>query len=657
MVGKANGCRWLAANEAPTIAAPLPQYDSPPMSFRPTLALLAALFILLGGCAPKPALTDRDQERVEDQRPAPTRIESALSQLLATDENLRAGLSIAWAREYLHAGRSQDADTLLDLVDPQDLEDNLRLEWVIVAAQVRLTEQDTEGALRLLSSRELRIPALTARAERPLRGQLLLLRADAMAMQGDLLASIQERVSANTDLPPERREYNQRMIWLLLVNLPRAELKTLLDSTELELLGWAELADIYRDPLADIDTQAGRMADWQKRWQGHPAEQDQPAMVQALRRAIRERPEQIAVLLPASGPLAAAGDAVRDGILAAYFTALEQGHPVPALRFYDSSNSGDDDDIIELYNRALQNGAEFVIGPLERDQARLLARVDRLPVPTLALNYVDLPEVAGNLVQFGLAPEDEARQVARQGRAEGAQLAAILYPRSDWGQRVAQAFTEQWQELDGVIATEGSYANNASASVRELLGIGRSEARLRELARLIGPLEFEPRRRQDIDFVFLLGNPAQARQIKPALNFHYASDLPVMATSHIYSGRPDPSRDGDLNGIRFVDIPWLLDRDSALHEQTGEIWPQGHGRYERLFALGLDAWRLQARLPLLQSVPDSRLPGATGQLAIEEQNRLSRELDWAWFRSGRPMRVPVISSGREVQIRDQGLVQ
>ncbi|MBZ2189651.1 penicillin-binding protein activator [Alcanivorax sp. JB21] len=574
---------------------------------------------------------------------APERLDSALNalqEMRAADRNAQA---LVWAEEYLTAERVQDADVLLENIDVRRLQGDQRLEWILLSARVRLTRQDADGALALLDDETLQAERLANEAPLALQNRYLLLRSDALALQGDLSGSLRGRVAMDAQLERDAQHYNRQMIWALLMHLPRNELEILVSDSQEDLRGWAELAQLYRDPMADLDSQVAALEDWERQWFSHPAALDKPQMVQALQQAVRERPRRVAVLLPFNGPLADAAQAIRDGMLTAYYSALEQGHPVPELRFIDSQH----EDVATLYNQALVEGADFIIGPLERDKAEQLAEVAQLPVTTLTLNYTDQPPLAEQLYQFGLAPEDEARQVARQAYEEGARLAGVLYPRTDWGQRVAGAFITEWQRLGGVISTEATYDDNASETVKGMLSLGQSEARARSLRRYApSSLEFEPRRRQDLDFLFMAANPAQGRQLKPALNFHYAGNLPVYSISNIYSGQPEPDRDNDLNGIRFVDLPWLLDRDSTLHAAAAQAWPQGHGRYERLFAMGVDAYRLQARLALLRSAPGSSMPGATGALSLTDDNRVERRLDWAHFRRGTPQRLPVVQQQR-----------
>ncbi|MEK9712819.1 MAG: penicillin-binding protein activator, partial [Thalassolituus sp.] len=151
------------------------------------------------------------------------------------------------------------------------------------------------------------------------------------------------------------------------------------------------------------------------------------------------------------------------------------------------------------------------------------------------------------------------------------------------------------------------------------------------------PVEFEPRRRQDADWMFLVALPEQARQIKPTLAFNFARDLPVYATSHVFSGEINTRADRDLNGIYFCDAPWLLRPSEvklAVDDATG-----GQGGFARLYALGADAFRLVARVKQLQAFPDSRIYGSTGALTLDEQRRIHRHTDCTRFNGGAPVQL------------------
>jgi outer membrane PBP1 activator LpoA protein len=184
-----------------------------------------------------------------------------------------------------------------------------------------------------------------------------------------------------------------------------------------------------------------------------------------------------------------------------------------------------------------------------------------------------------------------------------------------------------------------------------LLNLSRSNQRYQRLAANIGvPLEFEPRRRQDIDVIFVATNPSNGRLLAPQLRFHYAGDLPTYATSEVF-GIADNARDADLDGILFPDSPWLLSPDvtsAELKATLASYWPQRVAQWPRLFAMGFDAYRL---IPLLynQSGGFTAVPAMSGELSLDTNGRVHRRLPLAQFREGRPV---ALGTDREIALQD-----
>ena len=254
------------------------------------------------------------------------------------------------------------------------------------------------------------------------------------------------------------------------MSLPMDTLENRSEQASGDLRGWLELALLYRDPQADIDNQVQRLSQWREQWPNHPAALQLPEMVGALRKAARQRPQRVAVLLPESGNLAPAAEAIRDGMMTGYYSAEEAGNPTPDLRFYDVSNA----DVSAVFQRAVEDGAQFVVGPLAKEQVTELAARGAPPVTVLALNYLDQGSRDAPLFQFGLAPEDEARQVARQAWREGHRQVGVLYPESDWGRRVSGAFMNAWRERGGEVSLESAFTDeNMGDTVRNLMEAAR----------------------------------------------------------------------------------------------------------------------------------------------------------------------------------------
>ena len=146
----------------------------------------------------------------------------------------------------------------------------------------------------------------------------------------------------------------------------------------------------------------------------------------------------------------------------------------------------------------------------------------------------------------------------------------------------------------------------------------------------------------------MVAEPFVARQFKPLFAYYYASDVPVFSPSIIYSGRPDPARDRDVNGVYFTDLPWILDREPEFRQKAYEEFENLDGPLGRLFAMGADAWTLSTRLPLMQQVPDTRVEGHTGELWLDQNNRIHRTQMWGIFQDGVPTVVADTSATEEI---------
>jgi len=217
---------------------------------------------------------------------------------------------------------------------------------------------------------------------------------------------------------------------------------------------------------------------------------------------------------------------------------------------------------------------------------------------------------------------------------------------------MATYFDAAWNDVGGQLASAAEYPprqSDFSKPIKRMLNLDQSEKRHRQLQRLLGVrLRFEPRRRQDVDFVFMAAFPRQARLIAPQLRFHHAADLPVYTTSHAYAGKRDPRADRDMNGVVLGDIPWLLEDPSQFpHLQAArKLWPQRMDQYARLFALGADAYTLLFYLDWFRANPEARLRGATGIISMDDRHRMQRRLSWARFVRGIPRLLPPLVEER-----------
>jgi len=135
----------------------------------------------------------------------------------------------------------------------------------------------------------------------------------------------------------------------------------------------------------------------------------------------------------------------------------------------------------------------------------------------------------------------------------------------------------------------------------------------------------------------LFANSAAGRLIKPQLNFYQAIDLPVYSTSAIYAGHTDKIHDADLNGIHFADMPWILSQQGIFASTRQDLLNSDNKagtRNSRLYALGVDAYRILPHLSYLRSRPDSIFNGVSATMRMDKYRRLQRYPLWAVFTEG-----------------------
>ena len=615
-----------------------------------TLSSVILAAALVVGCQAVPQRSDSDD--LEATRVARTHMQSG-DYLPAAQEYLRlAGVSqgdaaLAYrldaASAFVLAKRSDAARQILYDLRGQTLSRNLQMRQNVVRAQLALVDERPEEALTLLSA----TPADDASAE--LATQYHNVRADAFEATGQHIESARERVLLELVLTDSAAlNENRRRIWESLSRLSPQALEAAHIPPPSTLGGWIELAAIGNSTLSDPNTLGQAIALWRHRYPRHPAGETVVPILMDDSHIAWAPARSVALLLPFEGQFAKAAAAVRDGFMAAWFNdPLTEIRPTLLMR---DTSSGD---ILSIYNQVIEEGADFVVGPLRRTSVTRLAESAGMPVPTLTLNHADATTVTGidgtpagptnGLFQFALSPESEAQRAAEHAWFAGHANAAVLAPAGEWGERVAAAFAEAWENLGGTVVEFQSYLNDGSdmsTPVRKLLNIDESDARYRSLNKVLGgEIKQEARRRQDVDFVFMAAFPRQARQLRPQLEFHQAQDLPVYSTSHIYSGIVDPPADRDINGVVFGDMPWVLDPTASGADLRGEIgilWADSLNAFVRLYAFGADAYSLVKELGKLRAQQYAEFHGVTGRLSLNENNQIDRRLMWAQFKQGTP---------------------
>jgi len=613
-----------------------------------TTTVVAALLFGLASCssnAPQPTKSKPTSAKTQAVVADAGKLLERASQAQSPE---REDLLLQAAQAYIDSGQAGRARDLLVDMNTDALSDTAYVKHTDLLSTVALQDGSNFLAHGILTKP--RLEQQWSNMEPQTEVSLREKRAQVFALLGEAQNSVAERIQLNGLIDKKnQRQTNQDALWQNLMSIPFAELQQLSQYENGEAArGWYSLAAINKNNQIDLEQQREQLQLWLRDWPQHPAHGNLPNDLRLLQSLIEQQPQQIALLLPMQGKLAEAGEAVRDGFFAAYFQALSNGRHAPEVRQYDSSG-----DALAAYQQAVTDGADLVIGPIEKEKVTELSLMPSLEVPVLSLNYPDTPpaEPLKGFYQFGLAVEDEARQVARQAFLEGHRQAMVIIPSQEWSERSARAFADEWEQLGGIVVNRTQFQNGANYSllVKDAMLIEQSQIRTRELQELLGlPLQSSPRSRSDVDMIFLIADPAQARQIKPTFAFHYAGKIPVYATSQVYSGQPNPKADRDLNGIRFNTMPWLFDTTS-VEKQTVAQHTKSAAVYGRLHALGADAFRLYARLPQLEQVSDMRIYGATGALHMLSDGRIEREQMWVRFRNGEAQPLPMVINENELQ--------
>lgn len=558
---------------------------------------------LLAACSSAPVVPPVDVATLETEaRAALARgdivsAQRALEQLVQrTDGARRHGFQIELARIDIRLGAPEAALTRLAGILPP-LPDAIRTELMAVQAEAQFALGNLPEAVRLLVDREIWLDSAEA------------IRDNQTRIWNGLAASSQSLAP----VPPTG------------------------DAT---LDGWLALGSLTR--LTDDGSAfIAALIDWRDAFPNHPAATGILAERLAALRGDSLRPGRIALLLPlgADGALRLQAEAIREGFFAASLSGDREN--APEVLVFDTAGGS----VLAAYRAAQLENVDFIVGPLRAEEEVDVVLPEAGFIPTLALN---LPSsgtaTASNFFQFALSSDDEIEAIATQAIADGHRTAVILHNRDNRGRRLRDSFTAAFESRGGRVIGARDYAGDSAnliEPIEELLSITQSDARATRLI-LNFPertLVYEPRRRNDIDMIFLQADPSSgpddARLLVPLLAGSNAADIPTYASSDIF----DPAQtrsDSDLNGLMIPELPMLIGAagDAEIAAELLDRFTSRSAAYNRrLFAFGYDAYRLAEQL---FAGPAARWPleGATGRLYLMDSGRIRRVLPFAEFVGG-----------------------
>ena len=440
-------------------------------------------------------------------------------------------------------------------------------------------------------------------------------------------------------LPEHKLQKVHNKIWDVLNRIPLNRLIKLDENTdERNLSGWLQLAIKHRFLPNDQISRLEKRTIWRTKWPRHPAAIMPP---EQLTKSYGEEASSIALLLPMSNSHLTASKTLLDGFLTAYYQTWEHGNSVPLIKIYDTTKSP----IEKLYPKLINDGAEMIVGPARSENVQNLLKFPDFPIPVVTLNRGDfnIEKKPKNFFQFGLSPLDEMNQIAKRAWLSGKRNVLIIAPEAGWGRRASDYFEQKWLKQGGVITNSVRYSTQIKDFITILkkpLNIDASEKRGLELLRYVNSrLKLSSRRRQDIDLVIIISFPSIGRQIKPSLDFLYAADLPIYATSHIYNGTQQISLDNDLADIEFCAMPWTL-----ANQLPDGVSPKKemHTALKHFYVLGYDAFMMSRQFSQMQQkdLPNPMF-SATGILDLID-GKVKRKTGWAKFKNGKviPINFP-----------------
>jgi outer membrane PBP1 activator LpoA protein len=610
-------------------------------AFLPRLATLlcaVAMGAFITGCVPSqpgssgPASADRADRllRRGDNAAAAEMYEQLAERNPAPQ---RSDYAFASARAWLAANRADDAQRALELAAPEGMAAQ-QLERELLRTEVALARGQYAPAWQRIS--QVPEPREAAQAARLFQLRERVALRSGQPVEAVRAGSARERVAMDEAARTQARRE-------LLADLRSAiEGGLRIDpgsSNDPLVRGWFEVAQIAvaagRSPLS---AQAA-ITRWRSRFPGHPA--STIAESDILRPA--ERPVEagssgaannapLAMLLPLTGRYATEAGLIRDGFQAA-IARLSTGER-PQLRVYDTGTLT----VATALQNALAEGAGFIVGPLTPEEVQAAYEQRPANLPMLLLNTLPGGGYVGNqLYQFGLATEDEARQIARQITGSGKRNALVLSPVGDWGTRVAGAFSDELTRDGGTVIAQASYdeTKDLTATLTAALGIDAARARKQRVQSVIGAtLLFDAHPRPDIEAIFVAGYQNIAlRQINPQLRFFNAGDVPIYVTQQGIGTEVAGNR--DLEGMWVLDTPWALDTVGPvadLRAATESAWSTRGVRQSRFFALGYDS--ATVTLALRRGVAAWPLAGLTGRLNLTPEGRIERSLNWGRMKEG-----------------------
>lgn len=498
--------------------------------------------------------------------------------------------------------------------------------------------------------------------------------------QGNLAAAANSVLKTNlTD------DEKVQQVWQWITSIPASSLDSV-GSAYPDLSPFITLRELTEENASSPEKLAKSLQQFKQVYRGHVLENALPENVIEATELTDAGANDIAVLLPLSGRLTRTGQVVKNGIMAAYYTDVEKRqdeHLLPRLRFIDTNEVDTQHLISEI------GDTKFIIGPLLKDTVERLIPSLPLGVNVLALNRPDeLPDnasakgvttgssnpaiaddalasgtgLAGDDTQnelhslglptslnyYGLAPEDEAKQLAEFIFNKGYRAPIVIAAQSSLYQRMDDTFKKHWRILNNqenkqranITSVSFNDSNSLREGITQALDVAQSNERINQIEYMTNDEVYNmPRSRRDIDAIVAFASPQDTELLNPiieaSLNPYDGKQVPVYATSRSMDYDSGKNQWRDLQNVHFIDMPWLMPSHSwqPLQQEVEQAWQNQNTMQKRLFAFGYDAYQLLPQLGMLNTLKYLSHEGLTGTLSLNQQGEVIRKQPQAIIRN------------------------
>ena len=294
-------------------------------------------------------------------------------------------------------------------------------------------------------------------------------------------------------------------------------------------------------------------------------------------------PKQINVFYFSSNTKIQNSPAVLQGITDNYYYYNEKIGYAPELNFIDFSDKANCLDNVILLRKS------FSIGMLFNQDYSLLnnncyQQFKEMKGLIVTKNKTINPKDQG-LKIFNIDREADIKNLLNVAKINGDTRAIII---DDSTTKDKSLVEEIWKNMDGEIVSSSTSEKKVSSQklLSEILLLEQSKIRTRKLSRIIGlQINSEPRKREDIDSMFLSTSLSNARSLKPALEYNFADNINVYLIPSWSEDQYLKDNELDLEKVIISEMPFLLNTNT--NSQKINL-----AKKSRNYAIGYDSYEL-----------------------------------------------------------------